>query len=223
MDKQKIVLWNIDESKKLIRKEIRIDNLIMFFTRVVEDLRNHQDPNFYGRIKDIYSSIFPYEDIENPKEILVGAKKSSFESTEGLNLDKKEGDYLKEFVKNLNDKGKLENKAKIGYFEKILEELISRYLPESQKIVEPYILGKLICSVGGIGSLYKKPSSTIQLIGAEKAMFRHMSRNKPCPKYGLLYYSKKVQESNNKGKEARQLANKLAISIRVDYFKNFAR
>jgi len=68
------------------------------------------------------------------------------------------------------------------------------------------------------------PSSTIQLIGAEKALFRHVARKEKCPKYGLLYYSKYVQGKKNKGKAARKLANKLAISIKVDYYTtNIAR
>jgi len=171
----------------------------------------------------MYGLLFPYSDKENTKEIFKELKNSDLNSREGLILDSKEKDYLSRFLKSLDENCRLKNKEKLKEFERILEDLVKKYLSHSHKDIEPYIIGKLISSVGGINNLYRMPSSTIQLIGAEKAMFRHIAKKRPCPKYGLIYYSDKIKQSKNKGKTARQLANKLAISIRQDYFQNFAR
>jgi nucleolar protein 56 len=221
MENKEIILINIKESKKRIKDSIKKDNLIIFFTRIVEDLKKHQSPNFYGRIKDIYSFLYPYKYTEDPKRIFEEIKKQKLISEDGLNLTENEIKNIKEFLDNLDEKCKLKNKDFKLKSELILNNLIHQYFPNSSKIIEPYILGKLISAVGGIDHLYRMPSSTIQLIGAEKALFRHLSKNKPSPKYGLIYYSQKIQDSKNKGKTARQISNKLAISIKQDYFQKF--
>jgi RNA processing factor Prp31 len=105
----------------------------------------------------------------------------------------------------------------------IIKRLILKYFPNSSDIVEPFIFAKLICSVGGVDRLIQLPSSTIQLIGAEKALFRHKSKKTNSPKYGLLYLSRKIQENSNKGKAARQISNKLFISIKLDYYQIIAQ
>jgi len=223
MQDQEIIKWNITESKRRIRQEIKADNLIMFFTRVAEDLRKYKNPNFYGRVKEIFILLYPYSNIFNTKEIFIELKKSNLISKDGLRLDNQEVAYLKNFLKELDEDCKLEKQVSKNKIEVILKKLIEKYLPNSDKLIETYILGKLISSVGGIKKIYKMPSSTIQLIGAEKALFRHISNKKPAPKYGLIYYSEKIKKAQNKGKTARQLANKLSIALRVDYFQNFAQ
>lgn len=223
MENSTIVKWNIEQSKKEIQKSILKDRVIIFFTRIVEDSKRYRKPNYYGRIKELYGLIYPYEEREDTKIIFQELKKSDLNSKEGLVLSPQEKHFVKLFLKSLDNKCKLVNKEKVKLIEKDLTKLVEKYFPNSHKIIEPYILGKLISSVGGIDNLYKMPSSTIQLIGAEKAMFRHIAKNKSCPKYGLIFYSSKVKESRDRGKTARQLANKLAISIKQDYFQNFAR
>ena len=221
METNEIIEWNINQSKENIKKNLLKDKLIIFFTRIIEDSVNHGNPNFYGRVRELYFLIYPYSKLENTKGIYDKFKKSNFKSKDGLSLDKDEINNIKFFLDNLDSNCKLKNKDKIGDIKDILTNLIKKYLPNSSILIEPYLLGKLISSVGGIKNLYRKPSSTIQLIGAEKAMFRHISKNKPSPKYGLIYYSDNIQKAENKGKKARKLANKLALNIRIDYFQNF--
>jgi len=63
-------------------------------------------------------------------------------------------------------------------------------------------------------------AGTVQLLGAERALFRHL-RNKKArpPKHGLIINHPVVARSHDKGKAARALADKLAIAAKVDYFK----
>ena len=105
-----------------------------------------------------------------------------------------------------------------GRLKGILTKLCEKHFPESCKIVEPVLFARLIGAARGIEKFSKMPASTIQLIGAEKPLFKHVALGRKCPKYGLLYNSKFVQNEENKGKAARQLACKLAISSKVDYF-----
>jgi len=246
MNNKQIIEWNISRSKEKIKSQILKDRIIIFFTRIVEDAGKYQNPNFYGRVKELYRLIYPYSELEDPKEIFIKIKKtfglqgfsgcseirtlvrisdtrnSDLKSKDGLVLDNEEIEAVKLFIKNLDSECKLKNKMVIKKeIEAILGKLVVKYLPNSSKIIEPYLLGKLISSVGGISKLYRKPASTIQLIGAEKALFRHMAKGKDCPKYGLIYYSRRILKAENKGKEARKIANQLALNVRIDYFRNF--
>merc|ERR1711920_388189 len=67
-------------------------------------------------------------------------------------------------------------------------------------------------------SLAKHPSSTVQILGAEKALFRALKTKKNTPKYGLIYHASLVGQSapNLKGKISRVLAAKLALCCRMD-------
>ena len=81
---------------------------------------------------------------------------------------------------------------------------------------------KLLEHAGSLKRLAEMPASTIQLLGAEKALFRHIKNKKNlCPKYGLLHEHPFITQSKKKshGKIARALADKIAIAVKVDYFK----
>ena len=71
MEMERIVEWNIIESKRKIKKAIMKDKIIILFTRVLEDLTLHKNPNFYGRVKEAYTLIHPYYSEEDPKKILM--------------------------------------------------------------------------------------------------------------------------------------------------------
>lgn len=222
MENYEIIKWNIKESKQRIKKSILKDRIIIFFTRILEDLKTYKNPNFYGRIKEIYHLLFPFEEDTDPKKIMEKMRFANFKKSEGLILDDQENKYLKFFIENTDRQCKLKNPDKMRKeIEEIQKKLVMRYLPNSLKVIEPFILGKMISSMGGIERIAKKPSSTIQLIGAEKALFRHMSTKAPSPKHGLIFYSTKIKNSKTKGKDSRALANKLAIALRKDYYRNF--
>lgn len=67
-------------------------------------------------------------------------------------------------------------------------------------------------------SLAKYPASTVQILGAEKALFRALKTKGNTPKYGLLYHSSFISraQAKDKGKISRYLANKCAIAARID-------
>ena len=77
---------------------------------------------------------------------------------------------------------------------------------------------RLISHAGSLLNLAKMPASTIQILGAEKALFRALKTRKDTPKYGLLFHASLVGQAGaaNKGKMARMLAAKAALALRVD-------
>ncbi len=88
-------------------------------------------------------------------------------------------------------------------------------------VAGPLLAAKLLGEAGSMKRLAVLPSSTIQLFGAEKALFRHLkNRQVKPPKHGFIFMHPLVQKTprKNKGKMARALAGKLAIAAREDFF-----
>lgn len=103
---------------------------------------------------------------------------------------------------------------------------LSQYLTSRMKAIAPNLtelLGelvgaRLIAHTGSLLKLAKSPGSTIQILGAEKALFRALKTKHDTPKYGLIYHSSLVGQATgkNKGKIARTLSAKAALCLRVD-------
>ncbi|KAG5976179.1 Nucleolar protein 58 [Claviceps cyperi] len=103
---------------------------------------------------------------------------------------------------------------------------LSSYLENRMRAIAPnlsalvgYLVGaRLIAHAGSLINLAKSPGSTIQILGAEKALFRALKTKHDTPKYGLIYHSSLIGQATgrNKGKIARMLAAKTALGLRVD-------
>ena len=90
--------------------------------------------------------------------------------------------------------------------------------PNLTVLVGDLVGARLIAHAGSLMNLAKSPASTIQILGAEKALFRALKTKHDTPKYGLIYHASLIGQATgkNKGKIARVLAAKAAIGIRVD-------
>ena len=77
---------------------------------------------------------------------------------------------------------------------------------------------RLIAHAGSLLSLAKYPASTVQILGAEKALFRALKTKHATPKYGLIYHASVVGQANpkHKGRISRTLASKCSLAVRVD-------
>ncbi|QPG73569.1 Nucleolar protein 58 [Brettanomyces nanus] len=105
-------------------------------------------------------------------------------------------------------------------------EQLSNYLNARMKAIAPNLTAlvgelvgaRLIAHAGSMISLAKAPASTIQILGAEKALFRALKTKHDTPKYGLIYHASLVGQATgkNKGKIARVLAAKAAVALRYD-------
>ena len=90
--------------------------------------------------------------------------------------------------------------------------------PNLTALVGDIVGARLIAHAGSLMNLAKSPASTVQILGAEKALFRALKTKHDTPKYGLIYHASLIGQATgkNKGKIARMLASKTAIGIRVD-------
>jgi len=99
-----------------------------------------------------------------------------------------------------------------------LKHRMQAIAPNLTILVGELVGARLIAHAGSLLNLAKHPASTVQILGAEKALFRALKTKHATPKYGLIYHASLVGQASqkNKGKMSRVLANKCALSIRVD-------
>ncbi|KAL8994634.1 MAG: hypothetical protein Q9169_005456 [Polycauliona sp. 2 TL-2023] len=90
--------------------------------------------------------------------------------------------------------------------------------PNLTALVGELVGARLIAHAGSLMNLAKSPASTIQILGAEKALFRALKTKHDTPKYGLIYHASLIGQATgkNKGKIARVLSAKAALGLRVD-------
>jgi nucleolar protein 58 len=105
-----------------------------------------------------------------------------------------------------------------GSLAEYLKLRMNAIAPNLTHMVGELIGARLISHAGSLMSLAKHPSSTVQILGAEKALFRALKTKKATPKYGLIYHASLVGQSAPalKGKISRVLAAKLSLCCRVD-------
>ncbi len=106
--------------------------------------------------------------------------------------------------------------------EKYLEKRMKSVCPNILAVAGAAIGAKLLAAAGSLKRLAMMPASTLQLLGAESAMFKFLrNKSKKMPRFGVLHEHKMIAEAAEKakGKAARLLADKISIAARVDYFK----
>lgn len=104
--------------------------------------------------------------------------------------------------------------------EDYLNELMEKSAPNLNSIVGSLIGAKLIAKAGGLKKLAYMPASRIQLLGAEKALYRFLKTGEKRPKHGLIFQWKQIRSSKPwiRGKISRIIAGKIGIASKVDFF-----
>lgn len=92
--------------------------------------------------------------------------------------------------------------------------------PNVTELVGPTLGARLLSLAGSLEELSKMPASTIQVLGAEKALFRALKSGSRPPKHGIIFQYPAIHVSPRwqRGKIARALAAKLAIASRIDAY-----
>ena len=101
-----------------------------------------------------------------------------------------------------------------------LLEKMHNVAPNLSALIGEVVGARLINHAGSLTNLAKYPASTVQILGAEKALFRALKTKGNTPKYGLIFHSSFIgrAKARNKGRISRYLANKCSIASRIDAF-----
>lgn len=199
----------------------------------------------YERLGEWYGIYFPEIRINNPKtladlaivlndksdlskesinSILNDEEKSEeilrkVNSTIGRNMNSSEKDAVVKFAELSNQM----NEALKG-LEAYIKTTSNILMPNATYLTDEKIAAELLSKAGSLERLATMPASTIQLLGAEKALFKHIKFGSKPPKYGILFKLAAVgnAQREHRGKMARVYATKISIALKADYFsKNF--
>ena len=215
----KIKKESASEDKHLIQAINSIDEIDESVSKLIE------------RIREWYALYFPEMEVvrnnetyirlisENKsKDEIIKAKPEAFpddmiDLEEDINPMDLEimNDYAKSIHELQKSRKNIEN-----YIDSKMEAIA----PNLRLLVGSTLGAKLISHAGGIKRLAMYPSSTVQIMGAEKALFRHLKSGDRPPKYGLIYQHPQVRGAKwwNRGKIARMLAGRISLAARRDVF-----
>jgi nucleolar protein 56 len=104
--------------------------------------------------------------------------------------------------------------------ENYLEEVLEKYAPNINSLIGSLIGAKLIAKAGSLQKLAYMPASRIQLLGAEKALYRFLKTGEKRPKHGLIFQWNQIRSAKpwHRGKIARVVAGKIGVAAKIDYF-----
>jgi len=106
--------------------------------------------------------------------------------------------------------------------EDYVTDLMGETAPNITSLVGPLVGARLVSLAGSLKELARKPSSTLQLLGAEKALFRSLKTGADPPKHGVIFQVPEIHSAPywQRGKIARALAGKLSIAARIDAYSD---
>ncbi len=193
---------NIDELDKtanLLAKRLR-EWYELYLPEISKSIQNHE--------------AFVRLILEKNKQDMM--KDLNLTETMGADLREEDVNQILTLAYHLTDNYALREKH-LAYLESKLKE----HAPNLLELLGTTIAAKLIEHAGNLKRLAILPSSTVQLLGAEKALFRHLTRGARPPKYGIIINHPFITNADkkNKGKAARALADKISMCARLDYFK----
>lgn len=143
-------------------------------------------------------------------ELAESAKKSM-----GAEISDADLAVLQSFCELMLDLYKFRSKSE-GYVEEVLKEIA----PNMTAVVGAALSARLISIAGSLDHLAKMPASTLQVLGAEKALFRSLKTGARPPKHGVIFQHTSIHQAPRwqRGKIARAISGKLSIAARIDTF-----
>lgn len=209
---------NLELTKKAIKASVTQDMLLVqavntikgldkTINTLVKNLREwygQYNPEFSERVKD------------NKKFVELILKKPKRISAMGSDLAQVDITPMIELAKSIDELYILREKQE-AYIKSSMEKIC----PNLNAVAGHLIGAKLIEIAGSLKKLAMFPASTVQLLGAEEALFRHLKTGAKPPRHGIIVQHPLISEASQKnhGKIARNLADKISIAVKVDYFK----
>ncbi len=246
-DAKELSLWNHNVSMELAKLRIKgaaekRDLIIAQAIQTLDDLDRTVNL-FMGRLREWYGIHFPeldrliekhetyarlvmnlgyrdnfsFETLEKesiPKEKAEITAKAA-ETSMGADIAEQDLAEIQALSRNVLELYELRKNME-NYVDKTMEEVA----PNTRAIAGSLLGARLIAIAGSLQNLAMRPASTIQVLGAEKALFRSLKTGARPPKHGLIFQHALLHDAKRwqRGKIARALAGKLAIAARIDAF-----
>jgi len=208
---------SVKQDTLVIQAINNIDELDRVANTLIKRLREWYElylPEFSKKLRDnekFVELVIKKKKTELLKEINISSKKSM-----GADLNETDIKPIKELAKTITSLYTLRESQS-----QYLELIIKKTYLNMYAITGSQIGAKLISFARSFERLAKFPASTIQLLGAEEALFRHLKTGAKSPKYGILHEHPLVTQAkaSERGKVARALGDKISIAVKIDFFK----
>jgi nucleolar protein 56 len=205
-------------SQKSLKGAIGRDKLIIQSSNALEDLNKIYNL-LQERLYEWFSLHYPELKQRDIAKLVAqyGRRENfpNFKFSLGVDLNESDEAILREYAKFV-EHASIQKRA----MEKYIKEAVKEVSPNLSAIIDPLLGANLMALAGSLEKLAKMPASTIQLLGAEKALFRHLHNKGKSPKYGILYNSSIIQNAKpeNRGKVARVISSKIMLAARIDFY-----
>lgn len=216
----------IKESIQKVKENITEQDLVGIYVSYI-DIMDEIINSYFERVSEHFTIYYPeasikasmLEDFLKIKGITRKELSKLFNVSEAsMGLDLKPADViiLSQTINSL--KSLIEQKRII---EERTKEMIKVIAKNTSALAGELVAARLLAAAKSMKRLMLMPSSTIQVLGAEKALFRHLRSKSSPPKHGIIFNTTYVSSAplKNRGKIARALASKLVICIKMDYYK----
>jgi nucleolar protein 56 len=216
---------NLEVTRIKISESVNEDNYVIHAINSIEEITKVTN-QLCTRIREWYSLFLPELDqriLDNDVFLKLITEKKHDELLDELHIEKTLGkmpDHDADAVIGFARQALALKKEKDA-LESYLQFVMKEYCPNMLAMAGALVGAKLLREAGSLKRLVEFPSSTIHLLGAEKALFRHLKSGARPPKYGILLQHPIVNNAkrDDKGKAARVLADKISIAVKIDYFK----
>ncbi|MBI2581811.1 hypothetical protein HYV87_01620 [Candidatus Woesearchaeota archaeon] len=209
---------NLELTKAGLKNAVNEDNLIMQAIANINELDKIAN-TMSKRLREWYSLYFPelseeIEDHEKYVELVLEQERT--QESFGADLSEFDLEEMKLLAGRIISIYALRKQHEL-----YLEKIMTKYCPNLLELAGATIAARLIELGKGLKHLALLPASTVQLLGAEKALFRHLKTGSRSPKYGVIINHPLIQKAprDKRGKAARMLADKLSLCARLDFFK----
>jgi nucleolar protein 56 len=219
---------NLIITRKRIADSVNPDNLVMQTVSTIEELDKIANM-MAKRLREWYGLTNPefshsLENHERFVELILRKNRTELlreagtneKETMGKELSKEDNDAMMELAKSLKQIYTL-RKQETDY----VGTLMKKDYPNITALCGATIGAKLLSIAGSLRRIAMFPASTIQLLGAEKALFRHITTGAKPPKFGVIINHPIITrvKKDQKGKVARALADKISLAAKIDFFK----
>ncbi|TGZ81590.1 pre-rRNA processing nucleolar protein-like protein Sik1 [Ascodesmis nigricans] len=194
--------WHFPELVKIVPDNYKYCKLVLF----IKDKKTLSDEALH----DLAALV---EDDSGVAQSVIDAAKVSM----GQDISETDMENITTFAEKVTSLADY-RKTLYGY----LVDKMAVVAPNLATLIGEVVGARLISHAGSLTNLSKYPASTVQILGAEKALFRALKTKGNTPKYGLIYHSSFIGKAGpkNKGRISRFLANKCSIASRIDSFSD---
>jgi nucleolar protein 56 len=217
---------NIAATKKAVKSSVKKDHMIIqaadslyeidkaanMLAKRLREWYEYYNPEFSKSIEG-HEKFAELILTKTKRELLAEIRLSEADSM-GADIPKVDLDAILALAARVNSLYNLRKQL-----EQYIEDEMKKLSPNMTAVAGGLVGAKLLSHAGSLKRLAMLPACTIQILGAEKALFRHMKFKARAPKHGVILQHPLLQKAQNKGRAARAIADKISIAVKVDYFK----